>query len=275
MPPSVSHQDRALILRRHPYSESSLIVHAISREHGKVHLVARGAYRPRSRFYCLLDLFHELHLEWSGSPERELKTLRNGSLLTRRRGITEDLAQYRAALSLLELTELGSRPGAAEPELYDELSYSLDRLSAGSSPPDFERISFELAFLQRHGLAPALFGCATCGGPARTSGGSPPRAWFSAGAGGRLCGGCADEARKSGRRVGTLPLDVLVTADKISRYRAGGDPPPRVAPPLLVRVRDFVERFLDYHLETRPRSHRKFLATPNRNSPDRTLPPDS
>ena len=33
------------------------------------------------------------------------------------------------------------------------------------------------------------------------------------------------------------------------------------------RVRDFVERFLDYHLEARPRSHREFLAVPNRNSP--------
>jgi hypothetical protein len=32
------------------------------------------------------------------------------------------------------------------------------------------------------------------------------------------------------------------------------------------RVRDFVGRFLDYHLEVRPRMHRVFLASKNRNS---------
>jgi hypothetical protein len=35
------------------------------------------------------------------------------------------------------------------------------------------------------------------------------------------------------------------------------------------RVRDFVGRFLDYHLETRPRTHRAFLAAPNRNTASR------
>ena len=37
--------------------------------------------------------------------------------------------------------------------------------------------------------------------------------------------------------------------------------------PELERVRDFVVRFLEYHLESRPRSYRGFLAVPNRNRP--------
>jgi hypothetical protein len=36
---------------------------------------------------------------------------------------------------------------------------------------------------------------------------------------------------------------------------------------LTVLVRDFVGRFLDFHLETRPRSQRAFLDSPNRNAP--------
>lgn len=264
--------DRAVLLRRHPWSETSLVVHALTRDHGKVHLLARGAHRPKSAFYCVLDLLDELHLEWSTSPRRELGNLRRAELVRRRRHVTDSLERYRAALSILELADLGARAGEGDPELFDELGTELDRLDAGEEGADLPRIRFELAFLRRHGLFPALIRCAACGGPAPPASGSPPRAWFSAGAGGRLCGGCAAEARSGGRRVGTLPLDVLVTADKMCHSEETGTPPPRVDSGRLVRVRDFVERFLDYHLETRPRSHRAFLAAPNRNAPDSSPP---
>jgi hypothetical protein len=35
----------------------------------------------------------------------------------------------------------------------------------------------------------------------------------------------------------------------------------------VVRVRDLAARFLEYHLESRPKSYRQFLAAPNRNRP--------
>jgi hypothetical protein len=33
------------------------------------------------------------------------------------------------------------------------------------------------------------------------------------------------------------------------------------------RVRDLIARFLEYHLEGRPKSYRQFLSVPNRNRP--------
>jgi hypothetical protein len=99
-----------------------------------------------------------------------------------------------------------------------------------------------------------------CGGaaPANTTG----RAWFSAGAGGRLCARCAQAARASGRRVGTLPLAVLDDA----RSLLASTDDDRQANWTSTRtdlVRDFVGRFLDYHLK----SQRAFLAVKNRNAP--------
>ncbi|MCB9913770.1 MAG: DNA repair protein RecO [Planctomycetes bacterium] len=265
-------KDRALVLRRFRYSESSLVVHVLAREHGRVALLARGAFRPRSRFFAVLDLFDELQLEWT-ARRGQLEDLVAGELVVRRRGVTRDLDAYAAGLSMLELTHLGSRPAHAEPELFDELTRGLDRLHArgcGSGPPaDAARVAFELAFLRLHGLAPALTSCAACGGAALPleGGAAGHRAWFSAGAGGRLCHACATEARAAGRRVGTLPLDVLAAADRMVAAEEHGAPLPEVPPARLERVRDFVERFLDYHLETRPRSHRRFLEHENRNAP--------
>ena len=50
-------RDDALILRRFSFGETSLVVQVLTREHGRVHLIARGAYRPKSRYYAALDLF--------------------------------------------------------------------------------------------------------------------------------------------------------------------------------------------------------------------------
>ena len=42
------------------------------------------------------------------------------------------------------------------------------------------------------------------------------------------------------------------------------------SPERSIRVLDFTGRFLDHHLETRPKSHARFLASPDRNR--RTMP---
>lgn len=266
--------DEALVLRRFPFSESSLVVHLLTREHGRVHLLARGVYRPRSRYFALLDLFDTLSLAWSQRPGGELGELREGEIHRRRRGPRTALDRYRAAVSVLELAELGSRPGESDRALFEGLELALDRLDDPRQDPGLARLAFELGFLDGHGLAPALERCAACGGPApaSASGGpeSVPRAAFSAGAGGRLCASCAANARASARRVGTLPLDVLELGAKLLRATREKRPLPaagRVARELVLRTRDFVERFLEVHLETRLQSHRHFLAAPNRNAP--------
>ncbi len=63
----------AFVLHAYPYRETSLIVEAFTREHGRVALVARGAKRPRSELRGLLQAFQPLLLSWSG--QQELKTL--------------------------------------------------------------------------------------------------------------------------------------------------------------------------------------------------------
>ena len=59
----------AYVLHSYPYRETSLIVEAFTREHGRVALVARGARRPRSAIRGLLLGFQPLILDWSGKGE--------------------------------------------------------------------------------------------------------------------------------------------------------------------------------------------------------------
>ena len=59
----------AFILHRRPYRDSSLLLEALSMEHGRLGLVARGAAGPRSRLRGLLQPFVPLLLSWSGAGD--------------------------------------------------------------------------------------------------------------------------------------------------------------------------------------------------------------
>lgn len=264
-------RDQALILRRFRYGETSLVAQVATRSHGRVHLLAKGAYRPTARFYAALDLFDTLELEWVASPGRELATLQTASIVVRRHRLSLDLARFRAALTMLELADHGCQDGPWNHELFELTSAGLDRLLL-PGPADRALVEFELAFLHNLGLAPALVECASCGGAAPAGAGpGARRAAFSAQSGGRLCAGCAREARAQGRRVGTLPESVLLDAACLAAgaTRAGHHDPTTSTPEFdarsLLLVRDVVARFLEHQLQGRPKSYRQFLAGPQRN----------
>ena len=275
----VARTDSALILRRFAYGESSLVLQVLAREHGRVHLIAKGAYRPTSRYFAALDLFDTLELTWSEQRGRELQPLSAARIVGRRAGLSREGLRYRAALTVLELAGAAAREGRPERGLFDLSRAALDAL-ASDLPADAVVVAFELGFLADLGLAPALLACASCGRAARRRAGAlgargpaagGPRSDFSAGAGGRLCAACAREARAAGRRVGTLPLDVLELAARLGEGAPGDVAHLRAAlegsdAAGLERTRDFVARFLEYHLEARPRSYRRLLAAGHRNA---------
>ncbi|MCJ7816149.1 MAG: recombination protein O N-terminal domain-containing protein, partial [Xanthomonadales bacterium] len=53
------------VLHSRPYQESSLLIEALSRSHGRVGLVARGARGTRSRWKGILQPFRPLLLSWN------------------------------------------------------------------------------------------------------------------------------------------------------------------------------------------------------------------
>ncbi|MBL8489292.1 MAG: DNA repair protein RecO [Rhodocyclaceae bacterium] len=63
----------AYVLHTHPYSESSLVVEVLTRDHGRLALVAKGARRPMSSLRGRLMAFQPLEIGWFGGGE--VKTL--------------------------------------------------------------------------------------------------------------------------------------------------------------------------------------------------------
>ncbi|MCW8873380.1 DNA repair protein RecO [Pseudomonadota bacterium] len=59
----------SFILHSRPYHESSVLLEAFSREHGRIGLVARGARGARSRWKNMLQPFRPLLLSWTQRGE--------------------------------------------------------------------------------------------------------------------------------------------------------------------------------------------------------------
>lgn len=66
--------DRGYVLHSYPYRETSLLLQAWTREHGRFAVVAKGARRPRSPARGVLVPFQPLSLTWFGRGE--VKTLK-------------------------------------------------------------------------------------------------------------------------------------------------------------------------------------------------------
>jgi DNA repair protein RecO (recombination protein O) len=238
----------ALVLRRFPYGESSLVVHALTPDEGRVAWIAKGAYRPSSGFFAVFDLFDTLEVRWSAAPGRELGVVNRGAVVRRRNRIAGDLARYRAALSLLELAHVTAREGHEERALFRWLEDALDLLHGGRARPELVLVTADLGLLATNGLAPALEHCASCGKRPAERGDVAP---FSAALGGRLCTACAGAARTRGQAVVALPLSILRVAASLTSATPAMLARMHVETALLERVRGFVARFLEHHLETR------------------------
>ena len=152
------------VLHTYPYKETSLIVEAFTRRHGRVALLARGARRPRSAMRGVLLAFHPLRLGWSGAAD--LATL----ITAEWGGGLQPASRPRAGRGLMcgfYLNELILRllpREDAHEALFDAYGDALARLSGGDAFPAVLR-SFEKRLLAELGYAPVFDRDALSGAP--------------------------------------------------------------------------------------------------------------
>jgi len=68
-------RDDAFLLRSIAYSDSSLILHCLTRQHGHISLMARGARRAKSPFRAALMPLYTLQLRWKEPRTGSMGTL--------------------------------------------------------------------------------------------------------------------------------------------------------------------------------------------------------
>ena len=153
----------AILLRAHPFSESSRVLRFYTRDLGLVGVMARGIRRGASRGHGGVDTFGEGTAVIFMRDGRDLQSLREFSPVKVRFGLAGDFRRLAGASIAAEiiLRHAGEEPNA---QLYRALSAGLDRLgSVGAENIVGEVLALGWCIIHTLGFAPELAACTGCG----------------------------------------------------------------------------------------------------------------
>jgi DNA repair protein RecO (recombination protein O) len=144
-----------IITRTRPLSETSLIVHWITPDLGRLATVAKGARRAGSPFTGKIDLFYSADFSFNRSRHSELHVLREVSLRETLPAIREDIGKLQQAGYAVAFLEQATESETPMPEIYATIRGFLDQLAQRKlTPADIFALEFKL--LTELGLAPDI-----------------------------------------------------------------------------------------------------------------------
>lgn len=142
-----------MVLRAHPLTETSLIIHWLTPKFGRIKTVAKGARRPKSAFRGKLDLFYLADFSFSRSLRSDLHNLREVSVRESLPGIRRDLAYVLQASYCAMLIEQTCESDTPLPEIFELMNLFLHFLPA-QPPSALLVLAFEIRLLAELGLMP-------------------------------------------------------------------------------------------------------------------------
>lgn len=150
-----------IVLRFYDYGDTSRIVVFMTRDFGKLKVMAKGAKGNRSPFAGRLELFQVLKIQFYHYPDRDLHTLKETEVVQMFPSFHEKLIAFAAANFLSELVQLSVHGEDTEGTLYRPL---IAALAAVGGDGDWELALrwFETKVLQELGAMPRLRHCAIC-----------------------------------------------------------------------------------------------------------------
>ena len=241
----------ALLLRTHPYSQTSRLVIWLSPERGRIATLLKGACRPKSPFLGQIDLPDTCELVFYAHTRSGVHIARECSPLRRRSALRQDWRRYAAAEYVCHLLHHVCMADHPQQRLFHQAEALLDFFCDHAATPQ-ALFQWELQTLQTLGLAPQLMGCTLCGRPHHPEAG-PERWTFSPRLGGLVCPLCG-RSQRQGRGL-TLPRDV---AAMLRRWLHSTAPHTAhrtcCSPRQLALAERLLGQFIEHHLDSNPKA---------------------
>ncbi len=156
-------RETAICLRTADFSETSQVVHFLTRSWGVVRLLAKGTKRPKSKSGGAIDLLAEGDLVFTATSRDTLGTLIEFAETVSHMDLRADAARLNTALYMVEL--VGDMLAEADPhaEVFDLLHNALARLGQKDAPIAAVLAFFQWRMLRHVGLLGELKQCVGCG----------------------------------------------------------------------------------------------------------------
>lgn len=246
-----TYRDQAIVLRGLDYGEADRILTLLTKGHGKVGVIAKGARRQTSRLGWALQVYHHLDLQLASGHNLDVVTQ---AVPLEGPRMPADIEWTARAAVVCELADRISEDRHPEPDLFELTLGGLQELAVEPQPRRATTRFLMQALLQL-GYGPRLRECAGCDRPLPEA----PAA-FAPEVGGFLCAECA---RPGMTLVPVRAIKVLrvLEAGDIDLYRRL-----KLSDELLSSLEDVLEAQFEFHLDRQLRSLR-FLRQMRRAQP--------
>jgi len=247
---------RAIVLGHTKLGEQDLILTLLALDGTQQRAVAKGARRPGGRFAARCELFCEADL--LVAEGRTLGTVCEAGTVNAHAALRGDLDRTSTAACVAEVARLTCYEGAEDRFLYPIASRALAACEEAADHDHLDLVlaAYTLKVLGHGGWYPVLDVCPGCGSELALGGergGDVPAAdevWFSATAGGVVCGDCARELRDA-RRIDGVTVAWLRSLLECTFDQLVGAPVDHV---MAVRLVSLAHVWASTHLDARLRT---------------------
>ena len=151
-----------MVLKKIKYKETSLIIHGLSPEFGRLDLLAKGALKNSSGKFPVIDMFQVLNVEFKNKEENSLHLIYEAELIKAHPNIASNLDCFVGGMKISTLILKNSYPGIPAPQTYAALLHAIGNLAAateGAKVWSFEQsiAALKAVHLHENGLLPESF----------------------------------------------------------------------------------------------------------------------
>ena len=229
------HSADAIVLRRYPYRETSVIVSCLTSRYGKLKGLVKGLRTQPNRHRSAMEPLTINRIVFYDTRTSQLHLISQCELLSPLVELQQDLETMRAAAVCVELVDAIVPLEEPQPLIYQLLKETLERLALGGANLGALQVHWIVRVLRLAGFQPQVDQCTACNARIHTAG------YWSARQGGLLCHACLHEDPRAGLAAPAM-LEAFETL-------AQADQPPAIDTQLVSMLRQRLDEFLRWRLD--------------------------
>ncbi|NWH05731.1 DNA repair protein RecO [Desulfobacter latus] len=180
----------AILLRKIEYGDHDLIITFLTRDKGKICVMAKNAKKSVRRFSGAMDLFSVNHIQCA-FPKKNKEAMINLCQTVLENGFSHiryDVVNTAYASYWTEIVTQWLEDGKAQPDIFELLYTALEMVDDGFIPTEVISLLFQIRFMRLSGFSPGLDQCDTC--HTNIEDVDSARLWFDFKAGRVVCPQC-------------------------------------------------------------------------------------